>query len=165
FAKGQALMKNHRVILSLMLASVCVGSALAQVSSERLMKSKQEPQNWLTYHGDYAGWRYSPLKQIHANNVEHLGMEWAFQTGATGSFQATPLVIDGIMYVTGQDNRAFALDARTGRMLWRYQRRLPEKVGGSNRGLAALGNKVFMATLDAHVVALDAKTGRVVWDV
>jgi hypothetical protein len=69
------------------------------------------------------------------------------------------------MYVTAQDNRAFALDAATGRQLWRYQRKLPEKVNGANRGFAALGDKLFMATLDAHVIALDQKTGRVVWDV
>ena len=96
-------------------------------------------------------------------------MQWVFQTGATGHFQATPLVIDGIMYLTGQDNRAYALDARTGRAIWRYQRTLPQNLplccGLINRGLAALGDKVFLATLDAHVLALDAKTGNVIWDV
>src|SRR5262249_1995779 len=142
-------MKKHLAALCILLVSACVGSAWAQVGSDRLVKATQEPQNWLTYSGTYAGWRHSQLKQINANNVEHLAMEWVFQTGATGSFQATPLVIDGILYVTAQDNRAFALDARTGRQLWRYQRRLPEKVGGSNRGFAVLGNKLFMGTLDA----------------
>ena len=158
-------MRRHVVVIWFILAGACVSYVQAQVSYERLLKTTKEPHNWLTYSGDYAGWRHSPLKQIDATNVQHLGMEWVFQTGATGLFEATPLVVDGIMYVTGQDNRAFALDARTGRVLWRYQRQLPEKVGGANRGFAVLGDKVFMATLDAHVVALDAKTGGVVWDV
>src|SRR6185436_8658252 len=122
-----------------------------------------EPHNWLTYSGDYAGWRYSALRQITPGNVANLAVQWVFQSGALGKFEATPLVIDGVMYVTAQDNLAFALDARTGRTLWRYQRPLPERVsvwcGPVNRGFAALGDKVFMATLDAHVVALDAKTG------
>lgn len=135
------------------------------VTFDRIVKSQQEPHNWFTYSGDYAGTRHSRLKQITPGNVGQLAMEWVFQTGATGNFQATPLVVDGIMYVTAQDNRAFALDARTGRVLWRYQRQLPDKVGGANRGFAMLGNKLFLATLDAHVVALDAKSGAVLWDV
>ena len=157
------------LLVSLWLAGAGANSAWAQVSYERLLKAAQEPHNWLTYSGDYSGRRYNLLKQIHTGNVEHLAVQWVFQTGATGKFQATPLVIDGVMYLTGQGNRAFALDARTGRLLWRYQRTLPDKLplccGEVNRGLAALGDKVFLATLDAHVLALDAKTGNVVWDV
>jgi alcohol dehydrogenase (cytochrome c) len=151
--------------LTIILVALVALPAPAQVTFERLKKATSEPHNWLTYSGDYTGQRYSHLNQITRDNVSQLGMEWAFQTGATGNFQATPLVIDGIMYVTAQDNRAFALDAASGRQLWRYQRKLPEKVNGPNRGFAALGDKLFMATLDAHVIALDQKTGRVVWDV
>jgi alcohol dehydrogenase (cytochrome c) len=91
-----------------------------------------------------------------------------FQSAALGQFETTPLVIDGVMYGTAQDNRAFALDARTGRAIWRYQRHLPDKLqpccGMVNRGFAALGDRLFMATLDAHVIALDRKTGNVIWD-
>ncbi len=151
------------------LLAAAAGPGWAQVTYERLRKAAQEPHNWFTYSGDYSGRRYSALKQIHAANVETLALQWVFQTGETGKFEATPLVIDGILYVTGQDNRAYALDPRTGRTIWRYQRTLPEKIplccGRINRGLAALGNKVYLATLDAHLVALDAKTGNVVWDV
>src|SRR5260370_14813755 len=88
---------------------------------------------------------------------------------AGGKFETTPLVLDGILYGTGQDNRAFALDARSGRPIWQYQRALAADIrpccGRVNRGLAILGDKVFLGTLDAHVIALDAKTGSVVWDV
>jgi alcohol dehydrogenase (cytochrome c) len=162
-------MRKHLVLLFLVVAGVCAGAEHAGVTYERLLKTAQEPHNWLTYSGNYAGWRYSPLSQINAGNVEHLAVQWVFQTGTAGSFQATPLVVDGIMYLTGSRNVAWALDARTGRVLWRYQRPLPEKIplccGPQNRGFAVLGNKLFLATLDAHVVALDAKTGNLLWDV
>ena len=89
--------------------------------------------------------------------------KWVYQTGATGKLETSPLVVDGILYATAQDDRAFALDARTGRPIWMYQRQLPGDIrpccGRVNRGLAILGDKVFLGTLDAHVIALDAKTG------
>jgi len=161
-------MKRSALLLMLLVAGLGLG-ADREVTYERLRAASQEPHNWLTYSGNYAGWRYSPLKQITTANVEQLAVQWVFQTGALGKFEATPLVIDGIMYVTGQRDLAFALDARTGRLLWRSQRRLPEKLlvccGEVNRGFAALGHKLFWATLDAHLVALDAKTGGVIWDV
>lgn len=142
---------------------------LAQVTNDRILNSSQEPQNWLTYAGSYQSWRYSTLDQITQANAASLSARWVFQTGSLGQFETTPLVIDGVLYGTGQDNRAFALDARTGRAIWRYQRSLPDKVqaccGMVNRGFAALGDRLFMATLDAHVIALDSKTGNVVWDV
>ena len=140
-----------------------------QVTFERLLNSSKEPQNWLTYSGDYAGHRFSALDQVNTTNARSLVVKWVYQTGATGKFETTPLVADGILYATGQDDRAFALDARTGRPIWLYQRQLPADIrpccGRVNRGLAILGGKVFMGTLDAHVVALDTKTGNVVWDV
>ena len=167
--EGKAGLKTYALFLSLWLASVGIQGAWSQVTYERLLKATDEPHNWFTYSGDYSGRRYNLLKQIHTGNVEHLAVQWVFQTGATGKFEATPLVIDGIMYLSGQGNRAFALDAHTGRLIWRYQRTLPDNLllccGEVNRGLAALGDKVFLATLDAHVVALDAKTGSVIWDV
>ena len=165
----QTGLRMWALVVSLWLAGAGTQGAWGQVTYERLLKAANEPHNWFTYSGDYSGRRYNLLKQIHTGNVEQLAVQWVFQTGATGTFQATPLVIDGVMYVTGQGNRAFALDARTGRLLWRYQRTLPDKIplccGEINRGMAALGDKVFMATLDAHVIALDAKTGSVIWDV
>src|SRR5437667_11359417 len=144
-------------------------SGRAQVTPQRLLDSAKEPQNWLMYSGDYAVRRFSALDQINTSNARALVPKWAYQTMAGGKFETTPLVVDGILYGTGQDDRAFALDARTGRPIWQYQRALPADIrpccGRVNRGLAILGDKVFLGTLDAHVIALDAKTGNVVWDV
>jgi alcohol dehydrogenase (cytochrome c) len=141
----------------------------AQVTPERLLHSEREPQNWLMYSGDYAGHRHSLMRQISAANAHTLVPKWAYQTMAGGKFETTPLVVEGILYGTGQDDRAYALDARTGRPIWQYQRALPADIrpccGRVNRGLAILGDKVFMGTLDSHVIALDARTGNVVWDV
>jgi alcohol dehydrogenase (cytochrome c) len=143
--------------------------ACAQVTFARIVNSSKEPQNWLTYSGDYSGHRFSSLDEINTTNVHSLVARWVYQTGATGKFETTALVVDGILYGTGQDNRAFALDARTGRPIWLYQRQLPADIrpccGRVNRGLAILGDKVFLGTLDAHVMAFDAKTGNVIWDV
>jgi alcohol dehydrogenase (cytochrome c) len=150
-------------------AGVLTAPAGAQVTGERLLNAGREPQNWLMYSGDYAGRRYSALQEISSGNAGKLAPKWAYQTMAGGKFETTPLVVDGILYGTGQDDRAFALDARTGRPIWQYQRTLPGDIrpccGRVNRGVAILGDKVFMGTLDSHVIALDAKTGNVVWDV
>lgn len=150
-------------------SSISALNAQGQVTFTRLLNSSKEPQNWLTYSGDYAGHRFSVLDQINTSTVHSLAAKWVYQTGATGKFETTPLVVDGILYGTGPDDRAFALDARTGRPIWLYQRQLPTDIrpccGRINRGLAILGDKVFLGTLDAHVMALDAKTGNVIWDV
>ena len=157
--------------LAFLVSAISVGFALdvsAQVTLQRLLDSAKEPQNWLMYSGDYAGHRFSALDQINASNAAMLVPKWAYQTMAGGKFETTPLVVDGILYGTGQDNRAFALDARSGRPIWQYQRALAADIrpccGRVNRGLAILGERVFLGTLDAHVLALDAKTGNVVWD-
>jgi len=154
--------------LLLLAANLGVLGAQAQVSPQRLLDSAKEPQNWLMYSGDYAGHRFSALDQINASNASALVPKWAYQTMAGGKFETTPLVVDGILYATGQDDRAFALDAKSGRPIWQYQRALPADIrpccGRVNRGLAILADKVFFGTLDTHVVALDSKTGNVIWD-
>jgi alcohol dehydrogenase (cytochrome c) len=148
---------------------LCMIPSWAQVTPERLLNSAKEPQNWLMYSGDYAGRRFSTLDQINTKSVPSLSAKWVYQTAAAGRIETTPLVVDGILYGTAQDDRAFALDARTGRPIWMYQYRLPGDIrpccGRVNRGVAILGDKVFMGTLDAHVIALDAKTGNVIWNV
>jgi alcohol dehydrogenase (cytochrome c) len=161
-----ALVKKTLKLLALLLLTGT--TACPQVTYERLRTASREPQNWLTYSGTYASWRYSTLDQISTSNASRLSLEWAFQVGDLGQFETTPLVVDGVLYGTGQNDRAFALDARTGRAIWRYQRNLPDKLqpccGMVNRGFAILGNRLFMATLDAHVIALDTKTGNLLWD-
>src|SRR5215467_6313921 len=157
-------------VCALLLAfSLLLVSTSAQVTSQRLLDSAKEPQNWLMYSGNYAGHRYSTLDQIKTSNAGLLVPKWAYQTMAGGKFETTPLVVEGVLYATGADDRAFALDARSGRPIWQYQRALPPDIrpccGRVNRGLAILGDKVFLGTLDAHVIALDTKTGNVAWDV
>jgi alcohol dehydrogenase (cytochrome c) len=151
------------------LVLLCCVAATAQVTYQRLLDADKEPQNWLTYSGGYQSWRYSSLDQINTGNAARLQMQWTFQVADLGQFETTPLVVDGVLYGTGQNNRAFAVDARTGRPIWRYQRNLPDKLqpccGMVNRGFAILGNRLFMATLDGHVIALDTRTGNLVWDV
>src|SRR5258708_27284274 len=109
------------------------------------------------YSGVFAGRRYSSLDQITMENVAGLVPKWAYQTMAGGKFETTPLVVDGVLYGTGQDDRAYALDARSGRPIWQYQRALPADIrpccGRVNRGMALFAHKVFLGTLDAHVIA------------
>jgi len=165
---GMAVARMWRVIL-LASAAAFAPLAAAQVTSQRLLDSAKEPQNWLMYSGDYAGRRYSTLDQINTANAPSLVAKWAYQTMGTGKYESTSLVVDGVLYGTGSDDRAFALDARTGRPIWQYQRALPPDIrpccGRVNRGFAILGDKVFLGTLDAHLIALDTKTGNVIWDV
>ena len=126
-----------------------------------------EPANWLFYRGTLDGWGYSPLDQIDATNVQNLAPVWTFSTGVTGGHESPPIVNDGVMFITTPRNLVYALDARTGELLWRYQHELPENLvafHNTNRGVALWGDKVYTATLDARVVALDARTGEVVWD-
>jgi len=112
----------------LLVCCVLVGEMRAQVTFERLLNASNEPQNWLTYSGDYAGHRFSTLDQVNKANVHSLTAKWVYQTAATGKFETTPLVVDGILYATGQDDRAFALDARTGRPIWLFQHPLPSDI-------------------------------------
>src|SRR5436190_10849735 len=124
---------------------------------------------WLTFGGTYSNQRYSPLTQITPANVGRLLPQWTFQTATLGNFETTTLLRDNILYVTGPQNVAWALDARSGRQIWRYRRELPATgltacCGLVNRGFGVLGDKLFMTTLDAHLLALDMKTGTIAWD-
>ena len=152
---------------------VLAQSAESGVTYEDLLNGLSEPSSWLTYSGDYTGQRHSPLTMITPENVQDLVPIWTFQTGTMTrgrGFETTPLVLDGVLYVTGSNNLAWALDARTGRPFWQYRRNLPDDLtyGSSapvNRGFGILGDRLFMVTLDAHLLALDRKTGNVLWDI
>lgn len=124
---------------------------------------------WPSYGRDYSNNRYSPLAQIDRGNVGSLAPAWQFNSGVKATFQATPIVVDGVMYVALPYNHVVALDARTGKQLWRYehQRRKDWKMccGPGNRGVAVSGGKVYVGTVDARLVALDARTGKVAWDI
>ncbi len=141
-----------------------------EVTSARLEKAADEPQNWLTYYGTYKAWRYSTLDQVNRDNVSKLSPAWAFESGVTdGGMQSAPLVVDGVMYVSTAWNHIFALDAKTGAQIWRYDYPTPEAIPGTygtwNRGVAVAYGLVYMGTLDNHIVAVDQKTGREVWKV
>jgi alcohol dehydrogenase (cytochrome c) len=148
----------------------------SSVNYERILRARTEPQNWLTYYGAYDGQRYSALDQINTENVRRLKPEWVFQCGAVGlqagattyAFEAAPIVVDGVMYVTGWDGWCWALDAVTGQELWRYRHAIPFDVslccGNVNRGVAVAHGKVFYVTQNAHLIALDAANGKCVWD-
>ena len=154
------------------------GSAPAvveRVDAARITNARSEPQNWMTYYGAYDGQRFSSLDQITRTNVKSLRPAWNFQFGpvgitanpATYSFEAAPIVVDGVMYVSGWDGYVWALDAVTGEMLWQYQHMIPLDTpmccGNVNRGVAVAGGKVFFATQNGYLVALNATNGQVVW--
>lgn len=139
----------------------------AQVTAERLAHADQEPANWISYSGGLSGQRYSSLAQITRANLHALQLKWVYQASQPGGWQSSPLVVDGIMYLTQRPNDVVALDARTGRVFWIYHYRLdPVQIvccGANNRGLAILNDTLYMGTLDARLVAIDAKNGRPLW--
>jgi alcohol dehydrogenase (cytochrome c) len=144
------------------------GQVQSPVSADRLARAQNEPQNWLTYSGTFFSQRYSALDQITHSNVKNLEVKWMYQGSVVGPWQTTPLVVDGVMYLTQRPNDVVALDAKTGRVFWIYQH-VPSPdhktcCGANNRGLAILGDLLFLGTLDARLIALDARTGRRVWD-
>lgn len=158
------------VFAAVTVSALSVGAQVTpDVSYERLLAANKEARNWLTYSGTYFSQRYSLLDQIKPSNVASLEQRWVYQTSVFGPWQATPLVVDGIMYTTQRPNDVVALDAKTGRAFWIY-RHVPAPdhqtcCGSNNRGLAIAGDTLFMATLDAQLVALNARTGRPVWNV
>ena len=143
------------------------------VTYDDILAGLSDPTRWLTYAGDYTGRRHSPLTQITPENAHRLAPVWTFQTGFDTrgrGFETTPLALDGVLYVTGSNNYAWAIDARSGRPFWQYRRQLPADLtyGASapvNRGFGILGDRLFMVTLDAHLLAFDRATGTILWDV
>ena len=134
-----------------------------------MLNAEQEPHNWLTYYGNYKGWRYSNLAQINTTNVQKLRVQWAFVPGAEEDFQVTPIVADGVMYITSPMHTVYALDATNGRILWRHNHKFPEKMPAAvwgpskHRGVSLAGDRVILATNDGQILALDAKTGKQQW--
>jgi len=140
-----------------------------EVDGQRLLAAESDRSNWLMYGRDYGNGRFSPLEEINRDNVENLIPAWSFQTGVPDGLHTSPLVVDGVIFLSTAWNHVFAIDARTGAEIWHYRRTLPDELkyccGPVNWGVAILGDTLFLGTLDAHLVALDARTGRVRWDV
>lgn len=169
------LRMGQQLLGALVIAVSGMATAQAQTGPtyEDILQGFADPERWLTYSGDYSGKRHSPLTQITPENVADLRPIWTFQTDTTTrgrGFETTPLADDGVLYVTGSNNYAWAIDARSGRAFWQYRRNLPNDLtyGASapvNRGFGMLGNSLFMVTLDAHLLAMDRRTGEILWDV
>jgi alcohol dehydrogenase (cytochrome c) len=156
-----------RKAATLLLFAICALAA-ADITPDRLLQAQNDPNTWLMYSKNYAGWRYSDLRQINTSNVQRLVPAWQFQAGVPGKFESSPLVFDGMMYFTAPTNHAYALDLASGRQIWHYSKALPPGVsiccGQVNRGFAALGTKLFKVNLEATLLAMDAKTGAVLWE-
>ena len=167
------------VVMRRISAGVCVGAvvfltfnvdaqedvAYKPVTDAELVDPPDE--DWLMYRRTYNGWGFSPLDQVTTANVQNLRPLWSFATGLTDGHESPPIVNDGTMFITTPQNNVIALDARTGDMLWRYVRVLPEslrQIHPTNRGVALYADRVYLATVDAMLVALDAVSGNVVWE-
>src|SRR5262245_14928107 len=134
------------------------------VTAERL--KKPEDGNWFHFRRTYDGWGFSPLNQVTAANVGRLQLVWSMATGQVEGHQAPPIVNNGVMFVATPGNQVLAIEARTGKLLWRYKRPLPEDVihlHPTSRGVALYGDNVYFASADCVLVALDARTGKEVW--
>ena len=144
--------------------------ANANVDAARMLAAEKDPNNWLTYGRTYSEERFSPLNQINELNVNQLGLAWYFDVDTKRGQEATPLVIDGVMYFTTAWSKVVALDAATGTRLWLYDPKVPPAWGINaccdvvNRGVAAWKGKVFVGTFDGRLLALEAKTGQPVWE-
>src|ERR1700730_11319895 len=170
-ASGLQLTATAAAILSLYLGGTALGGQPGQgpVDGARIANAQEDSENWLTYGRTYSEQRYSPLKRITADNANRLGLAWFADLDTNRGQAATPLVIDGVMYVSTAWSMVKAYDARTGRLLWAYDPEVPRELGVNaccdvvSRGVAAWNGKIFVATFDGRLVALDAATGKPVW--
>jgi quinohemoprotein ethanol dehydrogenase len=168
---------HHRTRTTLALLALACSSAAfaaggaATVDGARIAGADSEPQNWLSHGRTYDEQRYSPLRQINTGNVEQLGLAWSMPTGTYRGLEATPIVVDGVMYTTATWSVVFALDAKTGKQLWSYDPQVPREWGrygccdAVNRGVAIWKGMVYVGTFDGRLVALDAKSGKKRWEV
>jgi alcohol dehydrogenase (cytochrome c) len=156
------------LILLTLFSSNSSRSLAQSVTYDDILHSSAHPENWITYGGNYSSHRFSDLKQIDTKNVGSLKMQWVYQLRKTGINETSPIVVGGMMYITEPPTTVTALDARTGKAIWRWTADLPKgllTIGlfPTNRGVAILGDTVYVATIDSYLVALDAKTGAVRW--
>jgi len=153
----------------LSLAAMAAPPAAARVDAQRLIRADREPNNWMTHGRTYSEQRFSPLASISDANVGQLGLAWFAKLDIDHGTEATPLVIDGVMYTTGARSIVYAFDARTGKLLWKFDPQVPAAALGRgccdmvNRGVAVWDGKVYFGAYDGRLIALDARTGRRVW--
>ena len=163
-------------LLPLMLGALCVMPLMSQVQAaanvdgNRISQADKEPGNWMTHGRDYSEQRFSPLAQINKDTVSDLGLSWSYQFDSTRGLEATPLVIDGTLYVTGNWSVVYAFDAVTGELKWTFDPQINKGDVGPklccdavNRGVAAWDGKIFVGTLDGRLISIDAQTGKQLW--
>ena len=152
------------------ISSAASAKGTAQVDSARIAAADSEPGNWMSSGRSYNEQRYSPLEQINAGNVSSLGLAWTWKLDVDRAAEATPVVVDGVMYTTGAFSFVYALDARSGKLLWKYDPKVPRARAGNaccdvgNRGVAVRHGKVYVGAFDGRLIALDARSGRKVWE-
>ncbi len=145
--------------------------ATEAIDDAALINADQNQNDWITHGGNYQEDRFSQLDQINKNNLNDLGLAWTLNLGTKRGIQATPLVVDGIMFLTGPWNIAYAVNTRTGELIWTYDPELPREAallgccGIINRGLALYKGDLFMGTLDGQLISIDAATGTKNWSV
>jgi PQQ-dependent dehydrogenase (methanol/ethanol family) len=145
--------------------------SLVAISDERLVNASKEPQNWLSHGRTYKEQRFSPLNKINLKNIDQLGLFWSYELKGTRGLEATPIVVDGVMYFTGTWSRVYAVNAVTGKLLWKFDPKVPPEWAVNvccdvvNRGVAVFGEQVYFGTLDGRLLALDAKDGTLIWQV
>lgn len=147
---------------------VAAGAAGQEVTPERIVHAAKEPQNWLTFYGNYRAWSYSALNQITRENVHRLAPAWTFPTGGHGGLESAPIIADGKLYLEDQGNNVFALDAASGRLIWNYAYKPAKDARAGNgraRGLAIGFGMLFLGTRENRLIALNANTGKEVWNI
>ncbi len=143
----------------------------AWIDEARLNNAASEPGNWLAHGRTYEEQRFSPLDQINRDTVARLGLAWMYDMGTTRGLEATPIIVDGLMFLTGAWSKVYAFDAKTGALIWSYDPKVPRSWGQRaccdvvNRGVSVYHGKVFVGSLDGRLLALDANTGKLVWEV
>ncbi|RNL63485.1 PQQ-dependent dehydrogenase, methanol/ethanol family [Zhongshania marina] len=170
------MLKLSRNIVSSALVMAAIFHSLFALADSSATVNTQtiianSPDNWLSYGKDYKEQRYSELDKINVGNVADLSLAWSFDTDFNRGLEATPIVIDGVLYLTGNWSVVYALDARSGKLLWKYDPQVPREWGKMaccdvvNRGVAAYEGKIIFGTLDARLIALDAASGEKIWEV
>ena len=158
-------MNKKKLFCTILMAITLLSTGCAEESTSQ---NPKQDQDWPLYGNDYSNQRFSSLKQINKSNIEQLSLAWKYKTGKKATFQTSPVVKDGVMYLTTPFNDVIALDAGSGQEIWRYQHQLESKdfcCGPANRGPAVANGKVFTVTIDSRLVALDRRTGTVLWDI
>lgn len=167
--KGKLLLLVSSAMLALAGCGGAVGDGAPVVDEARLLAAADNPDDWVTHGGTYEEQRFSRLNQITADNVNTLGLAWSHEFDTNRGQEATPIVVDGVLYTTTAWSKVFAFNATTGEQLWSYDPEVPGEAGFNaccdvvNRGVAVYDGKVFFGTIDGRLIALDAATGRPVW--